>query len=149
MASSAATTVEEYLTELPPERAAVVRIVRDTLVEHLPAGYEERMDHGMICYAIPLERHPDTYNGRPLGAVSLAAQKRHFSLYLNAVYTSPELERRLRDGYAAAGLRIDMGQSCLRFKGLDDIDLDVIGDIVAAVAPAELIATYQSARASG
>ena len=135
MASSTATTVEGYLDELPAERAAVVRRVRDVVVEHLPAGYEERMDYGMICYEIPLERYPDTYNGRALVAVSLAAQKRHFALYLNTVYTSPELDHRLRDGYAAAGLRLDMGKSCLRFKGLDDIDLDVIGDIVAAVAP--------------
>ena len=146
MASSAAATVDEYLAELPPARADVVRAVRDVIVEHLPAGFAETMNWGMISYEIPLERHPDTYNSRPLQALGLAAQSRHYALYLNTVYSSPALGQRLREAYAAAGRKLDMGKSCLRFKGLDDIDLDVIGELVAAVGPDDFIATYEAGR---
>jgi hypothetical protein len=148
MVKSAAASVAEYLAGLPPARADVVGAVRDVIVEHLPAGFEERMNWGMISYEVPLARYPGTYNGRPLQAIGLAAQARHYALYLNAVYTSPELDRRLRDGYAAAGLRVDMGKSCLRFRGLDGIDLDVVADLVAAVTPEQYIATYEAGRAA-
>jgi Domain of unknown function (DU1801) len=147
MVSSAASSVEEYLAELPPERAEVVRAVRDVVLERLPAGYAETMNWGMISYEIPLSRYPETYNGQPLGVVALAAQKRHYAVYLNAVYTSPGLEQRLRDGYAAAGTKLDLGKSCLRFRSLDGIELDVVGDIIAAVTPEEYIAAYEASRA--
>ena len=147
MVSSAATTVDEYLDELPPERADVVRTVRDTILRRLPPGYEETMNWGMISYEIPLERYPDTYNGQPLGVLALAAQARHYALYLNAAYTSPELMARLRAAYAAAGIKFDMGKSCLRFRNLAGIDLDAIGDIVASVPPERYIELYEASRA--
>ena len=148
MVSSVAARVPDYLADLPAERRAVVSKVRELVRGSLPPGYEEAMNWGMICWQIPLSRYPDTYNGQPLQAIALAAQARHYALYLNTVYTSPELARRLRDGYAAAGLRLDMGKSCLRFRGLDRIDLDVIGDLVAAVTPEQFIATYEAGRAA-
>lgn len=146
MASSRAATVDEYLAELPPDRAAVVRTVRDVVLDHLPDGFEETMSWGMISYEIPLARYPDTYNKQPLGTVALAAQARYYSLYLNAVYMSPTLTTRLHEGYEAAGMKLDMGKSCVRFKDLDGIELVVIGDIIAAVTPEDLIATYEAAR---
>lgn len=146
MVSSRTTTVDEYLTELPPERAEVVRTVRKTILERLPAGYEETMNWGMICYEIPLERYPDTYNGQPLGVLALAAQARYYALYLNAACTSPELMERLRAAYAEAGIKFDMGKSCLRFRNLAAIDLHAIGDIAASVPPERLIEQYEASR---
>ena len=147
MATSSATTVEGYLAELPPERAGVLRAVRDVILERLPPGYEETMNWGMISYELPLARYPDTYNGQPLGVLALAAQKRHYSLYLNAAYASSELLGQLRAAYAEAGIKFDMGKSCLRFRDLSGIDLDAIGDIVASVPPERYIAMYEASRA--
>ena len=147
MATSSATTVEEYLAELPPERADVLRAVRDVILERLPPGYEETMNWGMISYELPLARYPDTYNGQPLGVLALAAQKRHYSLYLNAAYASSELLGQLRAAYAEAGIKFDMGKSCLRFRDLSGIDLDAVGDIVASVPPERYIAMYEASRA--
>jgi hypothetical protein len=147
MATSSATTVEGYLAELPPERAGVLRAVRDVILERLPPGYEETMNWGMISYEVPLARYPDTYNGQPLGVLALAAQKRHYSLYLNAAYASSELLGQLRAAYAEAGIKFDMGKSCLRFRDLSGIDLDAIGDIVASVPPERYIAMYEASRA--
>jgi hypothetical protein len=146
MASSTAATVDDYLAELPPARAEVVRTVRATILQRLPAGYEETMNWGMISYEVPLERYPGTYNGQPLGVAALAAQARHYALYLNAAYASPELLGRLRDAYAAAGIKFDMGKSCLRFRSLAGIELDAIGDLIASVPPDRFIELYEASR---
>ena len=133
MVSSAAPTVEAYLAELPPERRAVVATVRDVVNAHLPPGYEEAMNWGMICWEIPLSRYPVTYNKQPLGIAALAAQKNSYSLYLMSVYAGSERERQLREAAAALGRKLDMGKCCVRFKQADHIPLQTIGALIADV----------------
>lgn len=147
MATSSAATVGQYLDELPPERREVVAAVRDVVRRHLPAGYDETMNWGMICYEIPLARYPDTYNEQPLCYVALAAQKHHYALYLPHVDEGSGHQRALREAYAARGKRLDMGRSCLRFRRVDDLPLDVIGRIVASTTPDAYIARYEASRA--
>ena len=146
---SQAATPEAYLAELPPERAAVVAAVRDVILEHLPAGYHEAMNWGMITYEVPLTTHADTYNGQPLGYVGLAAQKRHYALYLYGVYADPEQEATLRAAYDARGRKPDLGKSCLRFKRLEDVPLDTVGRLIASTPPEALVARYEAARQKG
>lgn len=105
--------------------------VRDLVNANLPDGYEEGLQYGMIGWYVPLERFPDTYNGRPLGLVGLASQKRYMSLYLNSVYGDRPTEAWFRDRWAATGKRLDMGKSCVRFKRIEDLALDVIGETIA------------------
>jgi uncharacterized protein YdhG (YjbR/CyaY superfamily) len=144
---SEATTVEEYLAELPAERREVVESVRQLVLKHLPEGFRESMNWGMIAYEIPLERYSDTYNGQPLGVVALAAQKNHYALYLHGVYMSPELTRRLENGYSAAGKKLDMGKSCVRFKRLEQIEPEVLGEIIGAVSPEAFIEMHEAVHA--
>ena len=146
MVTSRATTVEDYIAELPEERARVVSAVRKVVKKKLPKGYRESMEFGMISYGIPLDRYPDTYNGRPLCYAAIAAQKNHYAIYLMGVYGFPERERALRDAFAKAGKKLDMGKSCVRFKSLDDLPLDAIGDSIADVPPDALIANYEASR---
>ena len=146
MARSAATTVAEYLAELPAERRAVVTAVRDAVVRNLPDGYTETMNWGMISYEVPLARYPDTYNRQPLAYAALAAQKNHYALYLSCTDRDEASERRLRDGFAAAGKKLDMGKACVRFRRLEDLPLDVIGDFIASTPPDAFIAQYEAAR---
>ncbi|MFE3458360.1 DUF1801 domain-containing protein [Nocardiopsis aegyptia] len=145
MVSSAAATPDDYLSALPAERAEVLRAVRRVVLDRLPPGYEEGMEFGMISYHVPLERFPDTYNGRPLGYVALAAQKRHFSLYLMGVYDE-ELQREFADEWRATGRKLDMGKACVRFRELDDVALDVVGDWVARWSVDDIIAAYRAGR---
>jgi hypothetical protein len=146
MASSKAETVERYLQELPEERRAVMSAVRDVVLRNLPRGYREGMGYGMIGYVVPLEDYPDTYNRQPLAYAALAAQKNYYALYLNCVYQDPSQEQWLRDEFAKAGKKLDMGKSCLRFKKLDDLPLDAIATLIAGTPPAEFIAQYERAR---
>ena len=146
MVRSKASTVQEYLQELPPERRTVISRVREMILRHLPEGYDEAMNWGMISYEIPLEEYPDTYNGKPLAYAALAAQKNHYSLYLMGVYQDADQEAWLREGFRKAGKKLDMGKSCLRFRKLEDLPLDVIGQVIASTTPKEFIALYESSR---
>ncbi|HST58287.1 MAG TPA: DUF1801 domain-containing protein [Longimicrobium sp.] len=148
MASSKAATVEEYLAELPEDRREVVAAVRDMVVRNLPDGYRETMAFGMIGYGIPLERYPNTYNGQPLSYAAIAAQKNYYALYLMGTYTG-EHEQAVRDAFAGAGKKLDMGKSCIRFKKLDDLPLEALGRIIAATRPDAYIAQYEAARQGG
>lgn len=143
---SDASTVEEYLTELPADRREIVAAVRDVVNAHLPAGYVEGMGWGMITWSVPLERYPDTYNGQPLGYVGLASQKRHLALYLMGVYADPEAEQKLRQRWAATGRKLNMGKSCLRFQWLEDLDLDIIAELVAATPVDDFLSRYEAVR---
>lgn len=144
---SAASLVEEYLDELPPERHDAICAVRDVINDNLPEGYEEEMSYGMIGWNIPLERYPDTYNGQPLGVAALASQKNYMALYLLGVYADEGLEEWFRRQYAERGLKLDMGKSCVRFKSLDQIPLDVIGEVIRRVPPELCIEHYEASRA--
>ena len=148
MVSSRAATVADFLADLPGERRAEIEKVRDVVNSALPAGYREGMGFGMIGWVIPLEHYPDTYNKQPLVYAALAAQKASNSLYLNGVYASKERAEQLRDAFAAAGKKLDMGKSCIRFKRADDLPLEVISVEIASTPPDAFIRIYEKARAT-
>jgi len=145
---SDATTVDDYLAELPEDRRKVVTAVRDTVNAHLDDGFEEAMDFGMITWGVPLARYPDTYNGKPLGVVALASQKNHLALYLMCLYADDGLEDWFRQQYVDRGMKLDMGKSCVRFKRLDEVPLDVLGALLERVTPEQHIARYEESRAA-
>lgn len=146
MVQSKAATVEEYLEELPEDRRAVVSAVRDVVLANLPEGYEETMNWGMISYEVPLSRYPVTYNKQPLAYVALAAQKNYYSLYVLSCYEDSEDEAFLRRQFETAGKKLDMGKCCVRFKTLDDLPLDAIGELVARTPPEGMIERYEESR---
>lgn len=148
MVRSNAPTVENYLDELPDDRRMAVEAIRKVILENLPDGYEEAMNWGMISYQVPLERYPDTYNGQPLGFVALASQKNHMSLYLMCVYADSKAEEWLRVEFEKRGKKLDMGKSCLRFKKLDDLPVDVIGQLVSRTPVDKTIENYERSRPS-
>lgn len=148
MPDATATTPEDYIDALPDGRREAVRAIADVVRRNLPAGFEEGMSYGMIAWYVPLERFPDTYNGQPLGLAALASQKRHMALYLNNVYGDAATEARFRAAYAASGKNLDMGKSCVRFRRLEDLPLDVIGEAIRGETVEGFIARYAEARGS-
>jgi len=148
MARSSATTPDEYIASLPKDRRDAVATVREVVNRNLPPGYREGMASGMIGWWVPLETFPDTYNGQPLGLAGLASQKNYISLYLNTVYGSTDEEAWFKERYAASGKKLNMGKSCLRFRHLDEVPLDVIGETIARADLDRTLAHYASARGS-
>ena len=146
MAGSKATTVDEYLEELPEERRAVLSAVRKQILENLPQGYRETMNWGMISYEVPLERYPDTYNGQPLSYAGLAAQKNGYALHLMAFYMDPEKQKWVEEEFRKAGKKLDMGKNCLRFRRLEDLPAGVVAGAVSGTPVDEFVAAAEAAR---
>ena len=148
MVSSNATTVEQYLAELPDDRRVDVKAIRDMVLENLPAGYIETMRWGMITYEVPLDIYPDTYNGQPLMFLALAAQKRHLALYLTNVAFVPGGEERFKARYLETGKKLDMGRSCLRFKSADDLASELVAETIRSTPLDESIGGYEASHAN-
>ena len=134
--TSKAKTVSEYLKALPEDRRKAISAVRDVILASLPKGYAECMQYGMIGYVVPHSLYPAGYHCRPsepLTYAMLASQKNHMALYLMCAYGDPKTNEWFRKAYAAAGKKLDMGKACVRFKKLEDLPLDVIGQVIARV----------------
>ncbi|MDP2481894.1 MAG: DUF1801 domain-containing protein [Candidatus Palauibacterales bacterium] len=142
---SEATTVEGYLAELPDDRRTAIEAVRQVILDNLPDGYEEAMHWGMISYQVPLADYPDTYNGQPLMFAALASQKNHMAVYLTGIYISDEARDEFERAYRATGKRFDVGKSCVRFRKLDDLPLDLIGETISSVPVDRLVARAEEA----
>jgi hypothetical protein len=133
---SAPKTVAEYLESLPEERRAVINAVRKVILEHLPEGYAECLQYGMIGYVVPHSIYPAGYHcdpRQPLPIAGLGAKKNYFALHLMAVYGDANTDQWFRKAYLATGKKLDMGKACVRFKKIDDLPLDVIAQLFARV----------------
>ena len=148
MVSSNATTVEQYLAELPDDRRADVETIRNMVLENLPEGYVETMRWGMITYEVPLDIYPETYNGQPLMFLSLAAQKRHLALYLTNVAFFSGGEERFKTRYRETGKKLDMGRTCLRFKSADDLASELVAETIRSTPLDEFIEGYEASHAN-
>ena len=143
---SEADTVDEYLATLPEERREAIETVRTEILANLPDGYEEAMNWGMISYQVPLDRYPDTYNGQPLMYAALANQKNHMAVYLTAVYADEQTRDTFLEAYRATGKKLDVGKSCVRFKKLDDLPVELIGKTIAETGVDRFVTEVESAR---
>ena len=136
---SDAKTISEYLSEMPKDRREAITTVRDIILKQLPKGYEEAINFGMITYQVPLEVYPDTYNKKPLMYAALANQKNHMAVYLTGIYMDENLNQEFEEKYHKTGKRYDVGKSCVRFRKLDDLPLELIGESIAAIGMNEFI----------
>ncbi len=142
---SKATTVDQYLAALPEDRRAALSAVRDVILENLDEDYEEGIQYGMIGYYVPHKVFPAGYHTdpkQPLPFASLASQKSHMAVYLMCVYG--QQEQWFREAWAKTGKKLDMGKSCVRFKKLEDVALDVIGEAIRRVPAKAYIEHYES-----
>jgi hypothetical protein len=142
---SDALTVSEYLASLPEDRKKAMAAVRKVIRANLPKGFVESMNWGMIVYEVPLKTYPDTYNGQPLAYAGLASQKNYMSVYLMGLYGSEPLRAKFESAYKATGKRMDVGKSCVRFRTLDDLPLDVVGDAIGALTLDQFLALHDEA----
>jgi hypothetical protein len=150
------TTVTAYLASLAPAQRAAIDEARAFVRKHLPKGYAEFMNWGVINWGIPLAEFADTYNGQPLCYVGLGAKKNYNSLYLMGVYdtssgeyTTPFAQKLLVDSFKKAGKRLDMGKCCLHFKVLDDLELTSVAKVIGMSTPKQYLAYYKRAKGLG
>ncbi len=143
----AASSVADYLSRLPTDHRVALTRVRDVVRRNLPPGFEEGLLFDMISWFIPPERYGHTYNGQPLIIAALASQKNYMALYLTGVYSDPAVSAWFANAFAATGKKLDMGKSCVRFRSLEDLPLDVIASAVSRVPVAAFITSYERVQA--
>jgi Domain of unknown function (DU1801) len=137
-----AKTVAEYLAELPADRRVAIEAVRRVILKNLDKDFEEGMQYGMIGYSVPHRIFPAGYHcdpRQPLPFAALASQKNYMSLYLMCIYGDPTQLKRLQRASDKSGKKLDMGKSCIRFKKLEELPLDVIADAIGRVRAASYI----------
>lgn len=148
MVYSSAKTVSGYISELPEDRKSDIRKLRALCRKHLPAGLEEVMNWGMITYQVPLKTFPDTYNGQPLAFAAIASQKQYISLYLMSIYAFDKSRKEFEREWKASGKKFNVGKSCIRFRAVSDIPLEVVTKAIGAVTVEQYLSAYSSARGS-
>lgn len=144
---SKAKTVAQYLAELPADRRAAIEAVRKVILKNLDKHYEEGMQYGMIGYYVPHKVYPAGYHcdpKQPLPFACLASQKNYMSLYLGCVYSDSAQYQWFQKAWADAGKKLDMGKSCIRFKKLEDLPLEVVGEAIRRNPVKDYIKLYES-----
>jgi hypothetical protein len=156
MVISKAATVADYLAELPADRRAALEAVRNVILKNLDKDYEEGMSYGMIGYYVPHRVYPAGYHcdpKQPLPFAGLASQKNHMAVYLMSICGCDDPKKNptaegawFQKAWAKTGKKLDMGKSCIRFKKIEDVALDVIGEAIARVPAKKYIARIESLR---
>lgn len=146
--TSKATTPEEYINELPEDRRAPIEKLRQTILKHLPKGFEEGMGYGILAYFVPHSVYPNGYHcdtKLPLPFMNIASQKNFIALYHMGMYAKKEILEWFTTEYPKhCKYKLDMGKSCVRFKKMDDIPYSLIAELAAMMTSQEWIDLYES-----
>ena len=142
-----ADTVDEYIGKLPEDRQKVISDLRAVLQKNLSKDFKECLSYGMIGYVVPHEIYPDGYHcdpKLPLPFINLASQKNYVALYHMGVYAQPELLKWFQEEYKQrVPHKLDMGKSCIRFKKMDQIPLDLVGELAQKMNAQQWIELYE------
>ena len=145
---SKATTIAQYLEELPPERHTAMQKLHNIIVKNLPGGFKECMSYGMIGYVVPHSKYPAGYHcdpKLPLPFMCLASQKNFIAIYHMGIYSNKNLLDWFIAEYGKLGLgKLDMGKGCIRFKNIDKIPYNLLGELAGKVSSDEWIKTYEA-----
>ena len=142
-----ANSVQEYLDNVPEERKEVFRKIFDTINQNIPEGFDERLSYGMIGWVVPHSLYPGGYHCTPelpLPFLAIGSQKNFIALYHMGIYANQNLLQWFQDEYPKhAKTKLDMGKSCIRFKKMNDIPVELIGELVTKMTPKEWISLYE------
>ena len=142
-----ADSVKAYLESVPEDRTAAMKKLRTTIKKNIPNGFKEALSYGMPGFVVPLSAYPDGYHCKadtPLPFVSFASQKNFIALYHMGVYSDPKILKWFTKEYPKhCNRKLDMGKSCIRFKKVEEIPFDLIGELMTKISMKEWIATYE------
>lgn len=141
-------SIKAFLNSVPEEHRDIVNKLHKVIESSLPSGFDVHASNGMLNYVVPLSRYPKGYHatkGGPLPFISIASQKNHIALYHMGLYGSPELMQWFEEAYTQhSSNKLDMGKSCIRFKHLEQIPYDLIGELCQKMDVDEYIAQYEA-----
>jgi hypothetical protein len=141
-------TPDNYIDELPEDRKVVMKKLRKSILDNLPKGFTEMMSYGMIGFVVPHSIYPDGYHcdpKLPLPFISIASQKNFVALYHMGIYADRNLLEWFENEFPKhSKSKLDMGKSCIRFKKINEIPYELIGQLAGKVSANEWIKTYES-----
>ncbi|MDK2771043.1 MAG: DUF1801 domain-containing protein [Flavobacterium haoranii] len=147
--TSSATSPEQYINEAPEDRREALEKLRTTILENLPKGFQEGMGYGMIGYSVPHTIYPAGYHcdpKTPLPFMSFASQKNSINFYHMGIYADKQLYDWFVDEFPKhSKKKLDMGKSCMRFKKVEDIPFELLGELSKKMTPEQWISIYESA----
>lgn len=150
---SKAQSVDTYMSELPEERKAPMQRLREVFKANLPEGFNEEMNYGMIGYVVPHSIYPKGYHCSPelpLPFVNIASQKNFIAVYHMGIYSDEKLLNWFVEEFPKhSKAKLDMGKSCIRFKKMDLIPYDLIGELLTKMTVDQWIERYDSILAKG
>jgi hypothetical protein len=145
---SKARTVDQYIDELPEDRKGAFAELRKVIKKNIPKGFREEMGYGMAGYVVPHSKYPAGYHcdpKQPLPFLGFASQKNFIAIYHMGIYADPKLLEWFTEAHAKASpKKLDMGNSCLRYKKQEDIPFALIGELVSKITPDEWIEMYEN-----
>ena len=144
-----ANSPNDYILKLPKDRQEVVSELRKVVLDNLPKGFSEEMSYGMIGYVVPHSIYPDGYHcdpKLPLPFLSIASQKNFVAFYHMGIYSDEKLlDWFVKEYPNHSNYKLDMGKSCIRFKRMNDIPYELIGELVRRISVDNWIQTYEAA----
>ncbi|MEO0038729.1 MAG: hypothetical protein RIQ59_1940 [Bacteroidota bacterium] len=146
---SEAKTPDEYLAELPEDRKVAIQKLREVALKNLPTGFKEVISYGMLGYVVPHEIYPKGYHCTPklpLPFFNVASQKNSINIYHMAIYADANLYNWFVEEYPKhSAAKLDMGKGCIRFKKIDAIPFELIGELLSKITPQQWIEMYENA----
>lgn len=143
-----ATSPKDYIKQLPEDRKGPVSMLRKTILDNLPAGFEEGINYKMLGYYVPLSTYPDGYHCNPklpVPFMNVASQKNFVALYHMGLYARKELLDWFVGEYPKhSNYKLDMGKSCIRFKKVDAIPYELIAELVRKMSMEEWLTIYKA-----
>ena len=140
---SSAVSVNAYLEELDASRSSQIKKIVKLVRENIKPGFDEVMRWGMISYEVPMELSGDTYNQQPLNYAAIASQKQYISVYLS-IYSEPVALAEFEKRWSKSGKKLNMGKSCVRFKSIEDADLETIAWAIRRLTAKQYLKIVQS-----
>lgn len=143
----AATNLDDYIAQLPEERQQPMKKLKEVIEKNIPVGFEEAISYGMPAWVVPHSLYPAGYHCKPeepLPFLSIASQKNFIAVYHMGVYADEGLMKWFTSEYPKhCSRKLDMGKSCIRFKKMDDIPYELIGELAGKMTADEWIARYE------
>lgn len=140
-------TIEEIINNVDAERKPFFQQLHQTIVEHLPKGFEPGISYGGLGYVVPHTRYPEGYHCKPeepLPFAGIAAQKGSINFYHMGLYADERLMNWFKEEFPKHSKhKLDMGKSCVRFKKHNEIPLRLIGELMQKMSVQNWIDKYE------
>jgi hypothetical protein len=121
---SKATTVEEYIDSVPADRKPTIVFLHD-FIQKVAPSLKPHFASNMLGYgSFPYKNYKKEMIEWPV--IAVANQKNYISVYACSVIDG----KYVAETYAKELGKVSVGKSCIRFKKLDDINLDVFKKVL-------------------